>query len=307
MVKLSVIIPCRNASSTIAAQLDALTRQTVQPWEVIIADNGSTDDTVAIAKQYQDRLQNLRIIDASQRVGPSFARNAGAKAATGDALAFCDADDLMSDRWVAAMTEALSRYDFVASRLEHTRLNKFPQKDGLQQAALTHLNPPFFPYASSCGLGIKRLVHERVNGFDEEMLCSEDVDYCIRVQQSGSPLHFIPNAVIHSRYRTTTKGQFKQSLSWGLGFAKLYKKHAKSGMPTMPWKEALRDWLGFFSWLLRSLTRGDWQVIWFLGWRLGWLKGCVQHRIFAFVTPWPSKAEIRRQVSLAQSVPLDVT
>ncbi|MGB3651561.1 MAG: glycosyltransferase, partial [Rivularia sp. (in: cyanobacteria)] len=53
-MKLSVVIPCFNAANTIAAQLEAFTKQQCsEPWEIIIADNGSTDETLEIVKQYQ--------------------------------------------------------------------------------------------------------------------------------------------------------------------------------------------------------------------------------------------------------------
>ncbi|RUT11687.1 hypothetical protein DSM107010_30140 [Chroococcidiopsis cubana SAG 39.79] len=77
-MKLSVIIPSYNEAGTISGQLEALTtQQWYQPWEIIISDNGSTDETVAIAEQYQERLPNLQIVDSSDRQGAAHARNVG--------------------------------------------------------------------------------------------------------------------------------------------------------------------------------------------------------------------------------------
>ena len=112
-MKLSVIIPCLNAANTIAVQLDALAaQQWDQPWEVIVADNGSTDDSIAIIERYKTTLPHLRIADASARRGQPYALNVGAMAATGEALAFCDADDEVAPGWLSAMGEALSKHDF---------------------------------------------------------------------------------------------------------------------------------------------------------------------------------------------------
>ncbi|MEB3178485.1 MAG: glycosyltransferase, partial [Nostocaceae cyanobacterium] len=78
MIKLSVILPCLNAANSIGAQIEALaTQEYTDLWEIIVADNGSTDDTVAIVQEYQKRLDNLRIIDASARPGVAYARNVG--------------------------------------------------------------------------------------------------------------------------------------------------------------------------------------------------------------------------------------
>ncbi|MEO1764635.1 MAG: glycosyltransferase, partial [Cyanobacteria bacterium J06629_18] len=69
-MQLSVVIPCFNAASTIAAQLEAFTQQQCsETWEIIIADNGSTDESLNIVKQYQQNLPNLRIVDASLTKG----------------------------------------------------------------------------------------------------------------------------------------------------------------------------------------------------------------------------------------------
>ena len=67
-MKLSVVIPCYNEAKTIAAQLEALSQQQwSEPWEVIVTDNGSTDDTVKIVEEYYSQLPNLRLIDASDQ------------------------------------------------------------------------------------------------------------------------------------------------------------------------------------------------------------------------------------------------
>jgi len=122
-MKLSVIIPCFNAANMIAVQLEALANQQCsEPWEVIASDNGSTDKTVAIVEQYQKKLPNLRIVNSSELRGAAHARNVGALTAAGDALVFCDADDEVAPGWVAAMGEALSKYDFVACRREYNQI-----------------------------------------------------------------------------------------------------------------------------------------------------------------------------------------
>jgi glycosyltransferase involved in cell wall biosynthesis len=133
-MKLSVIVPSFNAADTISGQLEALANQQWnQPWEVIVADNGSGDETVAIrkasslrliAQNYSKKILLFRVIDASDKKGGAHARNLGASVAKGEALAFCDADDEVAPGWVAAMGEALSKYDFVAGRNQHWKLNE---------------------------------------------------------------------------------------------------------------------------------------------------------------------------------------
>jgi len=100
-----VIIPCFNAADTIAAQLEALAGQCwSEPWEVIVSDNGSTDESSRIVERYIARLPGLRVVDSSDQRGPARARNIGAlAAATGDAFLFCDAGDEVVPEWLTAM------------------------------------------------------------------------------------------------------------------------------------------------------------------------------------------------------------
>ena len=88
--KVSVVIPMLNARAYVADTLDGVFGQTVPPHEVIVVDNGSTDGSPAFVRE---RYPRARVI--SEPVpGPSAARNAGAAAASGDLLAFCDSDDV---------------------------------------------------------------------------------------------------------------------------------------------------------------------------------------------------------------------
>ncbi len=87
-MRLSVIIACLNGADTIGAQLDALAanQQWSEPWEVIFADNGSTDGTVTIVEQYRHKLPKLLIVDASDQPGKAYACNVAMLAASGNAV-----------------------------------------------------------------------------------------------------------------------------------------------------------------------------------------------------------------------------
>jgi glycosyltransferase involved in cell wall biosynthesis len=289
-VKLSVILPCYNAAGVLTTQLDALA---VQQWppsfqvEVIFVDNGSTDESVRIAERYQSRLPSFRIIKAHDRRSRPYARNAGARAATGDALLFCDADDEVAPGWLEAMGQALCSHDFVACRFETTKLNPAwlqrsrgnPQQDGLQRLWY----PPYLLYAGGSSLGVRRALHDAVGGFDESMPFLEDAEYCLRVQQySGKELHFVPDAVVHIRHRTSLSALYGQAYCWAQYNEFLYKRYRREdGKDRTRWAAYRKEWMWLLTNLLQFLRyrEGRVQLVWRVGWQLGLLKGCILYRV----------------------------
>src|SRR6476469_9044416 len=111
--KCSVVIPTFNAASMLDEQLAALAAQDGDvDFEVIVADNGSTDDLPGVVERWSDTL-DVRTVDASARRGPSAARNIGATASTAPLLLFCDADDIATSNWVSSLAAALKEHPFV--------------------------------------------------------------------------------------------------------------------------------------------------------------------------------------------------
>ncbi|MBW4692023.1 MAG: glycosyltransferase family 2 protein [Lyngbya sp. HA4199-MV5] len=224
-MKLSVILPCFNGAQTIAVQLEALVNQQWPGvWEVVVVNNGSTDNSVEIVEQYRDRLPDLRVVDAytppGPRLGVSHSYNVGLKAATGDAFVFCEADDEVASDWLAAMANALAQFEFVAGALEHKRLNEdwlsAAHDKGAQSEGLVGVTyPPYLPFAFGCNMGIRRSLYEAMGELDESLICAWDMDYSWKVQLAGTKLHFVPEAVVHYRLRHTLKALYRQGNNWG--------------------------------------------------------------------------------------------
>jgi glycosyltransferase involved in cell wall biosynthesis len=283
--RLSVIIPCRNMGSTLGAQLDALAAQAwPEPWEVIVSDNGSSDDSVRVVQRYAARLPNLRLVDASDRPGAAHARNVGARHAKASALAFCDADDEVGENWLAAMDRALSRHDFVACRLDVGKLNRewvrHPQEYGLQELWY----PPYVAVAGSCGLGVKRDVHEAVGGFDETLLRAQDTDYCVKIQLLGVNLIFAEDAVMHYRTPGGTGWTFQQARLWAAYNVLLYKRYRGDMRVPQPWRRYFAAWPRLIRRFAAARREPEFRdALGKLGWQLGLLQGSLQHQ----TTPVP--------------------
>jgi GT2 family glycosyltransferase len=287
-VEVSVVIPTFNSGNTIGDTLESLVAQvTDRTWEVVVADNGSTDDTNQVIESFHGRLPRLTLVDTSDRRGISHARNRASASADGGYLAFLDADDQVDERWVDAVAKALERYDSAATPRDHDRLNAPwvretrdpPTPDGLQH----NWFPPYLPHTGAGGLGIRREMHEAIGGFDEEFLACEDNDYCFRIQLAGGTLGTAEGSIYYYRFKDTIRGIFRQAFIYAEETARLQRKYRRRGVRTAKaWQWPIRYWPT----IARSLPRiyakgGRARLAWVVGWELGRYSGSFKHRVFS--------------------------
>jgi glycosyltransferase involved in cell wall biosynthesis len=238
-MKLSVVLPCFNGAATIAQQMEALCRQSWDgEWEVIVSNNGSTDDSMAIVEQYRHRLPDLKIVSAytppGPRLGVSHSYNVGFKAATGDAFVLCESDDEVGDGWLQAMGDALREHEFVVAHMEYHQLNPDwmlkPVGQNPQETTIPRLTfYPHLQYAWGCSFGICRSVYEKLGGFNTDLKYACDSEYCFKAQCLGIDIYLAPGAVIHYRLRGSLNALFKQQRNWGEEFMLLARGY---GAPT---------------------------------------------------------------------------
>ena len=233
--RLSVVVACHNAQDVLGVQLAALAAQTCPVgWELLICDNGSDDDSVAVARSWADRLP-LRVVVADSAPGAGPARNAGVEAARGQWIGFCDADDEVGDGWLEVLCAALAEHAFVAGSFEGTRLNSprtLRSRALDQQTGLQHSSPVVaLPHAGGGNLGIHRSVFRTVAGFDPSVRYLQDTDLCWRVQLTGVPLVFVPDLVVHVRLRSTLRGMYRQGRNYGASLARLERRYAGRTVP----------------------------------------------------------------------------
>jgi glycosyltransferase involved in cell wall biosynthesis len=280
-VKLSIVIACYNAADTLAGQLDALCRQEwSQPWEILLVDNRSTDASRAIAESYMERLADLRIIDASERQGQPFALNTGIRAARGESVALCDADDEIDHGWVAAMGDALAQHEFIACRIDTAKLNPEWLQGHDQQNDLQRIwYPPWLPHAGGGTLGFRKELFDRVGDFDDALPYLHDTDFCFRAQALGYALHFVPEAVLHMRKRGNLRAHYRQAYNYAHYNAILARRYWGAGDSEKPFRrEFYREWFRLLRGpgSLRSQRARYWWV-WRLGRQMGRLKGMLHH------------------------------
>jgi glycosyltransferase involved in cell wall biosynthesis len=210
----TVVIPTYNRGGIICRTIDNVFQQTYPNIEVIIVDDGSTDDTQLRLKRYGDRIRVLK----QGNVGPAIARNNGARAARGEILAFQDSDDLWHptklERQVAllgtdssipcCLCGVLMRYinGKPFTSFDHS-LVRLPQEEGIWLNVLDVLATRFILFNQAAA--IRRETFERIGGFPEDFKYLEDYDLPLRLSLEG-PWAFIRDPLV--MYGETLPGSF---------------------------------------------------------------------------------------------------
>lgn len=284
----SVVMAVLDAKETIAVQLEALARQeTTMPWELVVADNGCTDGTLEVVESFRGRIEGLCVVDARDRRGAAHALNVGVRAAQGERLLFCDADDEVAPGWLQTMADALARHEFVTSRHTVEELNEPWVLEARGQSLMLDgpmvlLFPPHVPLGPTAGMGIRRAIHEAVDGFDESVRTLPDTDYCIRVQTlTDAKLQFIPEATVHYRYRTDLGATFRQAQRYAHDFALLQRRYDDSPPPGLA-RWLVKHWRPVLAALPRAYRKGvRGRLAWLLGYQVGRYRGSLAYRIRA--------------------------
>jgi glycosyltransferase involved in cell wall biosynthesis len=204
---ISVVIPTYSRRQLLDVQLTALADQDFDgTWEVVVADNGSTDDSVALAESYGDRIP-VRVIGVQQR-GVNAARNAGVAATQHSRLAFLDDDDRAHPGWLRAINDALDQHRLVGGRLEYTGLNDPLVVAGrVQQPCRVDL-PKYrgVPHAFGANMGCHRSIFDELHGFDPDFKAGgDDIDFCFRAHLLGVDTEFVNDALVSYRLRPTRR------------------------------------------------------------------------------------------------------
>lgn len=242
-VTCSVVIPTYNAADTIGGQLEALATQVdAGRFEIIVADNGSTDGLQPVLDAWTVRLPLLRRVDASRARGVSTARNVGIEAARSEKVLICDADDEVSSSWVAALCSGLDHHPLVSGPVETEKLSGRAAKWVPIPARTTGLLESWngLTYGIGCSLGLRRGVWEAVGGFDPDFPAGgEEIDFAWRAREAGSVFGYVEDALVHYRIRPDLRGVLRQQYNSGRGVSTLYARHRPEDVRVRSWRRQL--------------------------------------------------------------------
>jgi GT2 family glycosyltransferase len=222
----SVIVCSYNGGRTLAACLDSLGTLNYPEYEVILVDDGSTDDTASIAAQFP----RVRYIHQGNR-GLSHARNTGAAAAKGEVFAYTDSDCMADVDWLYYLIATLLSGGYAGVGGP----NVTPPAQSWIQACVaaapggpSHvlLTDTIAEHIPGCNMAFHRWAFESIGGFDPEYhKAGDDVDFCWRLQQAGCVIAFSPTAIVWHHRRFTLRTFLKQQDGYGEAESLLRFKH----------------------------------------------------------------------------------
>lgn len=257
----SVVVCAYNAADTIADCLTSLQTLTYPHADVIVVDDGSKDETAAIVARYP----GVRLITIPNG-GLSAARNVGLEHATGEIVAYTDADVRVDPDWLTYLVQPFLTSNVVGSGGP----NVVPADDGVVAQCVarapggpTHvlLDDRIAEHVPGCNMAFRRDALVAVGGFNPVYLrAGDDVDICWRLQAKGQTIGFAPSALVWHHHRSSIKAYWRQQAGYGEGESWLDAHHPEKFLSgQMLWRGRIYSPLPFVRALTgRRINTGVW-------------------------------------------------
>jgi glycosyltransferase involved in cell wall biosynthesis len=198
--RVSVVIPARDVQRYVGEAIESVLGQTVPPHEVIVVDDGSTDETAAVADSYGPPVRCLR----RESEGIALALNAGIETSEGELLAFLDADDLWLERKLEMQLAALEGGADIAL----CRVEQFISPD-LSDAERAALRPPPDEMLGITrgAMVLARDAFERVGPFSDGWVVAEFIDWYAKARDAGLTEVEVPEVLLRRRLHASNTGR----------------------------------------------------------------------------------------------------
>lgn len=248
IVDVSVVIPAYNAEKYIVDCLNSVVSQTVTPREIIVVNDGSTDETLAIVQKYEAKYSNIKCV-SKKNAGLSEARNTGIQEASSEFIAFLDSDDM----WCSGKLEKqLTLFDIANDKLGLV-YSAYKLCDQEGQEYLGNITAPYIKgdilshliekgnlvSGSGSGVLVRRSVFDHVGTFDSALKFAEDLDMWIRVAEKYH-VDFVDEVLVVIRTHTASmQAQYTSHYSRFLANWPLYSKHS-SYFTSRPYLKKIR-------------------------------------------------------------------
>jgi GT2 family glycosyltransferase len=226
--RVSVVVCAYNAEQTIDDCLTSIGALNYPDTEIIVIDDGSTDRTAAIAARHA-RVQIVRIANG----GLAAARNVGLRHATGDIVAYTDADVRVDRDWLTYLVQPFLNSSVVAAGGP----NVVPADDPWMAQCVarapggpTHvlLDDRVAEHVPGCNCAFRRDALMAIGGFNPIYLrAGDDVDVCWRLQAKGWKIGYAPSALVWHHHRASVRAYWRQQVGYGEGETWLMRQHPR--------------------------------------------------------------------------------
>lgn len=192
---ISCIVPVFNGERYLAEAVESILNQTHRPIEIIVVDDGSTDETPVVIKQYGNRIRSYR----QENAGPATARNKGLSQARADFVAFLDADDLWHPE---KLERQFARFCARAELdLSFTHVQNFwvPELEEEKRLYRDHRFAQPLPGYATQALLARRVLFDRVGMFNSSLRACDDTDWFLRAIDQGAVTELLPEVLVQRR------------------------------------------------------------------------------------------------------------
>ena len=231
----SIIVPSFNRADEISALLLSMEQLdfSKEAFEIIVADDGSMDNTAEVVKECQDKnLFNLQYFSQLNK-GPGAARNLGMENAKGSFFIFIDSDVTVPPQWLKEIDLYLNKEKADAFGGADTYLDSFPALLKAVNYSMTSFITTgglrgkkgkklakFYP--RSFNMGLSKILWEKIGGFGN-LRHGQDIEYSNRIIRSGAKVIFVEKAFVYHKRRTNLRRFLRQVFNWGIARINLYK------------------------------------------------------------------------------------
>lgn len=216
----SIVICVKNGGDLLEKQLNAVANQSTNySYEIVIVNNGSTDNTDQVLKDWEHNPNvsvPVKIYSQPNLKGIPAVRNFAVQQTTGEVIAFCDADDEVSEGWLQSFVERIKGTMVLAGG----RIESYDSKGNYLSSLFPRglIRTSYLPHVGNGNCAINRELFFEIGGYDEALprYGFEDVDFSWRVQEAGFPIEYVDGALIRFR-ASDSKTSLKKKFLLGKG------------------------------------------------------------------------------------------
>lgn len=176
--QIAIIVPCYNQGKFLQEALDSVLSQSLQDWELVIVDDGSSDNSATVAKSYVAKDSRIRYV-YQENAGPSAARNKGVRLTSAPLIFFLDGDNLIHRELLSRGVMYIKSHNDCT--LYYSRAQYFGTRDGEFVLNYTSYRDLLVSNSIDCACIVRREDFLRIGGFDEQMRGYEDWEFFIRL------------------------------------------------------------------------------------------------------------------------------